>query len=188
MVVNKVVIFITAIIIIIVSLIVVIFLSSLKKPLPTIPSLISPTPFPLPTNLYPKKVLEIPSLPPEKGVGVDTQAKSVKDSEAEINKIYSFLPYQNNLTLTTGVKVEILIPSKEFQDIPWVLRASINGIVYNAADPSNPDYTLMKNSFREASSIVLSFLKEKGVDTSKVYISWGDREFIQTASERWLKD
>lgn len=160
----------------------------------------SPTPtfFPTPTSVVlirtspPPRIIEkpqtidnAPTYAPEKGQGIDLESEIIASSSAEVEKAYSIVPYIVDYQLTTGLKVSIVVPGKEFQENPWTLTVQIFGIDYQLPQ-DDPDYQLMKNSFREAAASVLEWLKSNGIDTQKIIIRWGDKALIKERADDWL--
>ena len=175
-------------------LLLLITLFNLLSKKPTTTSLISPTFLPTPTSILPSvtKVSIIPpstnNLPtyaPEKGRGVDLKAPLIKNSTREIEKLYRFLPLNQEVRLSTGLTVSIVIPAQNLQNNPWTLTVQIFGIDYEVPQ-SDPSYLLMKNSFQEAAKVVFNWIKNNNVNLQNVIISWGDRQFIQDRAEEWL--
>lgn len=147
----------------------------------------SPSPIPIPTNSLPKSIQVLPTIPTDQGGGIDVNSQAVITSEQEIEKLSSALPYNNDVTLSTGLTVSIVIPAREDQDQNLPLLVQIFGINYDTS-PDQSDYGLMKNSFREAANDVFDWIKSQGADPSKIYIRWGDRAFIENLAQQWLKE
>lgn len=136
-------------------------------------------------SIVPQTIKNVPTFVPEKGKGVDIESKQARDSIAEIQKLSRFLPYTQDLSLSTGLKVSIVIPPAALQDNLWTLTVQIFGVDYGIP-ASDPDYSRMKSSFKEAASIVFLWMKGKGVDPGKMIISWGDKAFIQKRTQEWI--
>lgn len=154
-----------------------------KAPLPNItPFILSSSPIPE----APESTLLLPTNPPSQGGGVNTNAPTVEVSTAEIRKVYPLLPYTQQLSLSTGLTVDVFIADTNMNSRPWVLPISIEGIDYNAVEGTT-EYTLSRASFREASLKTLEWLQQQGVNTSKIFVSWGDRAYIQDRAEEWLQ-
>lgn len=128
----------------------------------------------------------IPTLSEAEGGGIDIESKVASDSAAEILKLQTFLPYLRTFRLTTGLEIDVLINEQALQDNPWSLSIELYGIDYQTPT-SDKNYTLMKNSFREAAAGVFSFIESNGINPKKIIFTWGDREFIQSRAEEWLK-
>lgn len=152
-----------------------------KKPTPSVSQ---QSPSPLPT-IIPRDVRTLPTFPPQEGKGVDVTAPAVEVSKREIRKLSLYLPYVEDYTLSTGEEVTVTIPARQFQDASWVLDIDISGLNYHSR-PSDPDYDRMKASFKEAAARVLNWIKENGADPRVMYISWGDRKYVQDRAEEWL--
>jgi len=135
---------------------------------------------------YFKQTDQIPTLSPQKGGGVDISSPYVLESIREISKLSSFIPYSEDVFLSTGLSVSIVIPGKDLQTNPWELTVYINNIDYDVS-PGDKDYILMRESFIETSSIVLAKIKERGADPNNIYFVWGDKAYIRNLSEEWLR-
>ncbi len=157
-----------------------------QSPLKDIPS---PTPIPLEEILRRVNTPSLETIPtntPDKGGGVDLENTLVQKSLTAINKLAPYLPYQKDVTLSTGLPVSILIPEKSLQSNEWTLTAQVFGIDYEVTPTSN-NYAVTKSSFQEAAAIVFTWIESNGVNPSDVLIQWGDRAFIQEAAENFLK-
>lgn len=159
-----------------------------------IPSQTKSTPQPtssifLPTKkeVIPPDIRVAPTIPPQRGGGIDVSSSPVSTSISEINKLEPFLPLKLDRPLATGISVLIVIPTSDLQSNPWTLSVNISDINFQST-PEQNDYELMKNSFKEASSYVFTWITSKGVDPSKIYIKWGDKAYIQDKAEEWLKE
>ncbi len=140
------------------------------------------------TVYRPKTVFNIPTLPPEKGYGVDTDSLLVKTSENEIAKLASQLPYSTDFTTQTGIPVSILINPLDKQDNPWTLYVQIYGVDYNVPnESSNENYKRNKDAFRQASQLAFDWIKSKGLNPDRIIIQWGDRRFVEDKAQEWLK-
>lgn len=154
-----------------------------RAPLPSItPFILSSSPIPN----APESTLLLPTNPPEAGGGVNTSALTVEVSTAEIRKVYPLLPYSQQLTLSTGLTVDVFVSDTNMNSRPWVLPVFIIGVDYNAPE-GTAEYTFARASFREAALETLDWLQQQDVDTSKIFINWGDRAYIQDRAEEWLK-
>lgn len=158
-----------------------------KSPLglPILPSITPIESNIIPITNAPKSTLLIPTAPLEQGGGVNVSAPTVEASTQEIKKITGLLPQTFQKTLTTGLPVDIFISIPDVSR-PWVLPIFIGGIDYQVPENS-PKYAVMRNSFREAAKETFKALSESGVDTSKLFINWGDQAFIQERAEKWLQ-
>lgn len=152
-------------------------------------------PLPFPTQIPIEEVLRkvntpsletIPTNDPDKGGGIDLENALVRKSLAAINKLSPHIPYQKDITLSTGLPVTILIPEKNLQSNEWTLTVQIFGIDYEVTKASS-NYETMKSSFQEAASMVFAWMESNGVNPNDVLIQWGDRAFIQEAAEEFLK-
>ncbi len=167
-----------------------------KKPTSNISS-ISPTPLPRPTSIpppiirvpmisvIPPSTNNLPTYVPERGRGVDLEAPLIKNSTREIEKLYRFLPLNQEVRLSTGLTVSIVIPAQNLQSNPWTLTVQIFSIDYEVPQ-SDSSYPLMKNSFQEATRVVFNWIKNNNANLQNIIISWGDRKFIQDRAEEWL--
>lgn len=157
-----------------------------QKPTQSIPS---PTPIPLEEILRRVNTPSLETIPtsaPDKGGGVDLESTLVQKSLAAITKLAPNIPYQKDVTLSTGLPVTILIPEKSLQSNEWTLTAQIFGIDYEVTKASS-NYETMKSSFQEAAGMVFAWMESNGVNPDDVLIQWGDRAFIQEAAEGFLK-
>lgn len=157
-----------------------------EKPTSVFPT---PTTFPLKaerTIVLPKDIRLAPTFAPERGQGIDIESQVIKDATSGIAKITPLLPYEQTLTLSTGIPVEIVIPTRGYSSAPWTLTAQIFGINYQTSSTQS-DYAVMRTSFREAASLVFAWLRSHDVDPKKIYIDWGDKVYIQDNAEAWLK-
>lgn len=164
---------------------------------PTTTPLISPTFLPTPTSIpppvtripvvsvIPPSTNNLPTYAPEKGRGVDLEAPLIKNSTREIQKLYRFLPLNQEVRLSTGLTVSIVIPAKDLQSNPWTLTVQIFGIDYEIPQ-SDSSYPLMKNSFQEATRVVFNWIKNNNANPQSIIISWGDKQFIQDRAEEWV--
>lgn len=167
-----------------------------KKPTSNISS-ISPTPLPRPTSIpppvakvpvisvIPPSTNNLPTYAPEKGRGVDLEAPLIKNSTREIQKLYRLLPLNQEVRLSTGLTVSIVIPAQDLQSNPWTLTVQIFGIDYEVSQ-SDSSYPLMKSSFQEATRVVFNWIKNNNANLQNIIISWGDRKFIQDRAEEWV--
>ena len=133
-----------------------------------------------------KNITQAPTLNPKKGEGIDIDSPYIANSIAEIKKLKTKLPYTIDFTSSKSVPVSIVIPSYDLLDNEWTLVVNISGIDYQVPE-SDPSYSDMQLSFLEASRDVFFWLKEQGVDTEKIIIEWGDRQYIKERSEQWLR-
>lgn len=128
----------------------------------------------------------VPTLKPEQGQGIDITSQGVQDSTGTINGLEPVLPYEKELTTSNGVNVTVFIPQKDLQENPWTLTVHTYGINFNASQGSD-EYNEMKIAFRETVNHVFEFIKSKNQDPQRVLFRWGDKEFMQTQAEEWLK-
>lgn len=144
------------------------------------------SPVPQSKIVIPMDIGLAPTYQPGKGEGIDINSKIVTDSISEIAKLESKLPYETDLKLSTRRTVSIIIPSRDLEPQPWILTVQIFGIDY-ISSKADKDYSLMKNSFREAAAHVFFWIKENGVEPEKIIVSWGDKAYIQDIAKDWLK-
>lgn len=135
----------------------------------------------------PKSLDDLPILPPEAGAGVNTSAKVVKQSAAEIAKLEKALPFTQNFTSRAGVAVSIVIPSRNSQDNSWTLLIQVFGIDYNTPKDS-PDYKIMRDSFLEAANKALFWIEQQGANPKNIVISWGDKKVIRDRTQAWIEN
>ncbi len=134
----------------------------------------------------PEKVESIPVKPVEEGGGADLEDQAIQASITELEKIKEHLPYFSSHTLSTGLLIDISIPDNLLENTPWILTVYITGVDYRTTD-DDPQYQLNRDSFIEAAGLVLNWLESKGADTSRIYISWGDRAYEREMAEQWLQ-
>ena len=128
----------------------------------------------------------IPTYPPERGSGVDLEAPLVLNSMNEIKKIYPFLPYEATIKISESQSLDVVIPDKASQINPWTLQINIYGLDYGLSS-EDVQYTVTKNAFITTVNALHKWLQEKGVDSKKIMIIWGEQEYIQNKSQEWLK-
>ena len=151
------------------------------------PSGVAPTAVVLPKDMVKgQSIRNVPTLNPTKGLGLDLESAEIKNSIAQIEKIKAKLPYKKSFTSTGGIDVDILIPSYDLLINKWTLSVEIMPLDYEISE-NDPDYEKTKTAFLEAAGDVLFWLKDNEISTEEIIIQWGDREFIQTRSEEWLK-
>lgn len=172
-------------------LIIIMLIVSVSTPSQEMPQVLpSPTPLPkvvLPKKANPPSLKIIPTLSQEQGGEIDMNSEIVQKSIREINKLTPYLPYKKDVTLSTGLLVSILIPEKSLQSNPWTLTVQIFGIDYNTRS-LDKNYSVLKTSFREAASIVFTWMINNNVNPNDILIQWGDRAFIQEGAENFLKN
>lgn len=138
-------------------------------------------------NQLPQEASKAPQLIADQGEGIDMTSAPIQTAISEIKKLQPYLPYHANLTLSNGAQVTVIISPETFQTNPWTLPVQIYGINFQST-PSQSDYHLTKNAFRETAQQIFAWLQTKGVDSNKIYISWGEKAFIQDQAERWLRE
>jgi hypothetical protein len=144
-----------------------------------------------------KQTSTIPILPPgtTQNLGVaqpiktdiSDLSKKVSDqvSQKEKGKITPLLPinvqnFQTSVGITTNFNIFSIA-----SDPSQVLHVEIYGINYYLSDASsdNPQAVAFSESFTEAKKI----LSEKGVDLNNLQVLYGNRDYIQTTAEIWIK-
>ena len=110
---------------------------------------------------------------------------SPEQSSAEIDKIRDDLPifvesFKTSGDVTTSISIGVLASGR--QDI---LNIHINGINYNenAISDANPQYKAFVESLQRAKSE----LEKRKVDTTKLLISFGTRQYIVETANNWAK-
>ena len=160
--------------------------TSVVSPSP-VPSGIIPTAVILPDDLVKGlSIHNVLTLNPTEGMGLDLNSPEIKNSIAQIEKIKDKLPYKKSFTSTRGLEVDVLIPSYDILINKWTLNVEVFLLDY-AISESSPEYEKNKQAFLEAARDVFYWLKSNGVNTEQIIIQWGDREFIQTRAEEWLR-
>lgn len=157
----------------------------------TIPHPIIPTSIPISVQQTPKIIpLDItiaPTYAPSQGQGINIQSPVVQQSISEIKKLAPFLPYNKDLTLSNGTTVSIVIPPYDLQNNEWTLTVQIFNVDYQTT-PDQPDYQNQRQSFKEAANYVFSWMQSNGVDPKKIFVSWGDKAYIQDQAQEWLQN
>lgn len=134
----------------------------------------------------PQSVTQLPTVPPSQGYGIDENSLVAKNSEKEIKKLGTFLPYSNTFKTSNGITVSIDIPSLELMLNKWTLLVEISGIDYQVT-PGLNSYEPNKTAYREAANSVLKWIQSKGINTQDLVIQWGDKRFIEDRSQEWLQ-
>lgn len=129
----------------------------------------------------------IPTIDPADGGGVNTDSPSVTSSTQAIQNLSGSLPLTIITKLSTGLTVNINIPSEDLQNNTWTLFVDVQNINFQVA-PQENSYKLMKNSFREAASDVFAWIRTQNVDPSQIYFVWGTKAYQQQTAENWLKN
>ena len=119
------------------------------------------------------------------GSKTDLNSETIKNSQAEINKLESGLPFQKDIVTASGKSLSILVPSQKNQYNPWTLSVNISGVNYQIGQ-TDPQYTLRRQDFLEATEVVFTWMKSLKADPNKIIITWGDKEYIQNKAEEWL--
>jgi hypothetical protein len=135
-----------------------------------------------PPNPQPIKIEQIPFT---QNIGTDLNSPLVTNSQAEVAKLKSFLPFSQTLTLSSGAKVNVLIPTQ--QDNPWTLTVQISDINYEIP-PDDPDYVYEKAAFVDATNQLFSWIRSKGAKPNNIVFIWGNKSFIQERAEKWLSE
>ncbi len=150
-------------------------------------------------NLSPKKSSTEPLLPQETTTGSKTKtyfppstdtsqlSNKISDniSQKEVDKVKDLLPLYID-RFSTSVNIDTTINVFQLKSDPkQVIHLEIYQINYILSEikAENPNPTAFKESFL----YIKNFLTEKGVDLSKMQIIYGDRNYIQTTAERWIK-
>lgn len=129
----------------------------------------------------------VTSLPINNQGNTDVNASQTKDDINEISKLYPYLPYEAKTTLSTGISVDIVIPAKEFQTTSWTLNVGTYGIDFSLPT-SDPNYTKMKNSFRETVNDIFTWEQSHGVNPSKIVYIWGNGGKDQITAKSWISE
>lgn len=156
---------------------------------PTTQTKTSPLPTPVQTNVHlakPPSILSVPTVPYQQGGGVDKNSPLIQQSENEIKKLTPFLPYNKSFTLSTGIRVDIVIPQETLQQAPWTLTVNMEGIIYTVSPQNSTLYTKAEISFKEAASHVFDWIRSHGADPNKIIFVWGNSATDQAQAEQWL--
>lgn len=135
----------------------------------------------------PLAINEIPTINPTKGGGVDINSTEIINSKAEIFKITNKLPFNKKIKTSSGLDVEIMIPSQKLQDNDYYLTVYVFGINYKVANDAR-DYLKQRNGFLEGAKEVFSFLKQNNISNNEIIIKWGDKKYIRDKAENWIKE
>ncbi len=141
----------------------------------------------LPLQAKPILIEDIPFVPQSEGGGVDLSSSLVQNSQREIAKILPLLPYENKFQSSSGEMIEISIPSASYQETSWVLDVQVFGINYQTIE-TDPDYQIQKGNFIKAVSEIFGWMKESNINSEKIIINWGDKEYIRRTAEKWLSE
>lgn len=149
-------------------------LPNIKKPISTAPL--------FPTDTISGKEI----LPPVKS-NVSKLSEKISDSisQTEKDKLAPLLPI-NIKNFSTSVKIPTNINIFSVSSEPsQVIHLEIYGINYNFPDPTldNPHAVAFLESFTH----VKKLLFEKGINLNNLQILYGNRNYIQTTAEGWIK-
>lgn len=114
------------------------------------------------------------------------QSESHQSTE-EIQKIESFLPFNEQLTTTGQIPLEIYIPNSTNRDNFEILDVNVFGINYNVTKEES-DYNNMKAAFLEAQNKVFTWISSHNADPTKILINWGDKKFIRDKVREWQEN
>jgi len=184
---NKKTLLFSLLVIILFVILLLLYIVKSKSNTPPSPQVIV-TPIQKSTDINPsyKKNVFIPTYAPEKGSGVNLEAPLVADSIREIQKLYPFLPYEKIVMTPLSQEIAVVIPDFTSQPNRWTLQVYIFGLDYQL-NKGDIEYEVNKNAFKTAFASLTSWIKEKGVDSKKIMIIWGDKEYIQNKSQEWLE-
>ncbi len=120
-------------------------------------------------------------------VDVSSLSNQIPDtvSQKEKSKIAPFLPINvQNFKTSVGITTNFNIFSIESEP-SQVIHAEVYGINYYLSDANtnNPQAVAFVESFNQ----IKKLLSDKGVDVSKLQILYGNREYIQSTAENWVK-
>lgn len=138
------------------------------------------------TELAYVNIEEVTDSTTQSNKGIDTKSEVVKESTKEIDNLSTHLPYTKEVQLSDGRTVEIVIPSMSIADNEWTLLVQVFGIDYEIPVGST-EYELEKQAFLEGVTYVKQFFTENNIDSSKIIIVWGDREFMHNRAQMWLE-
>lgn len=139
----------------------------------------------IPTGTIPN-VSEV-GVPQPVAVDVSTLSNQIPDtvSQKEKSKIAPFLPINvQNFETSVGITTNFNIFSIDSEP-SQVIHAEVYGINYYLSDATtdNPQAVAFIESFNQ----IKKLLSDKGVDVSKLQILYGNREYIQSTAENWIK-
>ena len=113
----------------------------------------------------------------------DENAQISQSSKSELVKAKEKLPYRTIVESSTGNRITLTLyqlPGDEF-----TLYAEMAPIEFQSTyeDPQLPKNIL---DFRETATVIYNWLKENNVDSSKIFISWGSKAYVQKNAAAWL--
>jgi hypothetical protein len=123
--------------------------------------------------------------PPTTDTSKLSQKVSDSTSQKEVDKIKDLLPIYIE-KFSTSVNIDTTINVFQLKSDPkQVVHLEIYQVNYVLSEikTENPNPTAFKESF----VYIKNFLQEKGIDLNKMQIIYGDRNYIQTTSEYWIK-
>lgn len=116
---------------------------------------------------------------------VDRTSPEVITAVANKEKLKNSLPIYIKNYQTSNGKITTLNVYTVSSDPDYLINVEIYGVDYRNYDASktNPDAIAFADSFNEIKRILLS----KGVDINNVYFIFGQRSFIQSTADLWVK-
>ncbi|MBI4037501.1 hypothetical protein HY382_00470 [Candidatus Curtissbacteria bacterium] len=131
----------------------------------------------------PKTYLEPQSQPVIDGK-LDESSKVNKESKTSIEKLAEKLPYRETITTATGTEVRFAIIGDAKS--PYTLYIEIFGIDF-LNDYSDPALPKNVQDFRDTAKGILGWINKQGADPSKIFISWGEKQYEREAAKAWLE-
>lgn len=117
---------------------------------------------------------------------VDLSKERRNQAMVYVDQIEKKLPiYLESFNTSVGITTSINLYRLD-TDEAEIVRLEIYGLSYLNADSSekkNPNVTAFKESYRKA----LDLLESNNIDPKKLIFVYGDKEYVRTTSEAWIK-
>jgi hypothetical protein len=121
---------------------------------------------------------------PQKNQGTSSPTpSSTSQLRSELEKKLPI--YLESFNTSVGITTSINLYRLD-TDEAEIVRLEIYGLSYLNADSSekkNPNVTAFKESYRKA----LDLLESNNIDPKKLIFVYGDKEYVRTTSEAWIK-
>lgn len=134
----------------------------------------------------PRQVPDVPPSIKEQPVingHFDQNAQISQNSRKAIETLAPNLPHNETIKASTGNQISFSIFTNPLD--PYTLRIEILDINFRSSydDPNLPRSI---QNFRETAQTIFSWIKGFNVSPGAIFISWGDRAYIQNNAEAWL--
>lgn len=113
-----------------------------------------------------------------------TFQSDAKKSEQAVSELLPSLPYTQTVKTSTGGTVDIMI-TKPIDD--RTITVQMNNLDFQVPT-DDPLYPSTKKNFQEAAKYTISWLQQKGVNLSNIYIYWGTRDFENQRAQQWINE